>query len=83
MIEAMRMDIKKSRYENFQELYLYCYYVAWIVALMNVPAMGISPESSSNAPSIYNSALGLGVGNQLTKYPLRCRRRVSFSSNRY
>ncbi|PWA35064.1 squalene/phytoene synthase [Artemisia annua] len=66
MIEGMRMDIKKSRYENFQELYLYCYYVAGTVGLMSVPVMGISPESSSNAPSIYNSALNLGIGNQLT-----------------
>ncbi|MFS7945361.1 putative 15-cis-phytoene synthase [Helianthus anomalus] len=40
MIEGMRMDIKKSRYENFQELYLYCYYVAGTVGLMSVPVMG-------------------------------------------
>ncbi|KAK9072556.1 hypothetical protein SSX86_008990 [Deinandra increscens subsp. villosa] len=66
MIEGMRMDIKKSRYENFQELYLYCYYVAGTVGLMSVPVMGIAPESSSDAPDIYNSALSLGIGNQLT-----------------
>ncbi|KAJ0778490.1 putative 15-cis-phytoene synthase [Helianthus annuus] len=66
MIEGMRMDIKKSRYENFQELYLYCYYVAGTVGLMSVPVMGIAPESSSDAPNIYNSALSLGIGNQLT-----------------
>ncbi|KAI3791292.1 hypothetical protein L2E82_05022 [Cichorium intybus] len=66
MIEGMRMDTKKSRYENYQELYLYCYYVAGTVALMTVPVMGIPPESSSNASSIYNSALSLGIGNQLT-----------------
>ncbi|KAI7735563.1 hypothetical protein M8C21_004752 [Ambrosia artemisiifolia] len=66
MIDGMRMDIKKSRYENFQELYLYCYYVAGTVGLMSVPVMGIAPELSSDAPSIYNSALSLGIGNQLT-----------------
>ncbi|XP_076894846.1 phytoene synthase 2, chloroplastic-like [Bidens hawaiensis] len=66
MIEGMRMDIKKSRYENFQELYLYCYYVAGTVGLMSVPVMGIAPESSYDAPNIYNSALSLGIGNQLT-----------------
>ena len=60
------MDTKKVRYENYQELYLYCYYVAGTVALMTVPVMGISPESSSHASSIYNSALSLGIGNQLT-----------------
>ncbi|KAL8255555.1 hypothetical protein R6Q59_030622 [Mikania micrantha] len=66
MIEGMRMDIKKSRYENFQELYQYCYYVAGTVGLMSVPVMGIAPESSYDAPNIYNSALSLGIGNQLT-----------------
>lgn len=66
MIEGMRMDLKKSRYENFQELYLYCYYVAGTVGLMSVPVMGISPESASYASNIYNSALNLGIGNQLT-----------------
>ncbi|KAK9220720.1 hypothetical protein WN944_009143 [Citrus x changshan-huyou] len=34
MIEGMRMDTRKFRYENFQELYLYCYYVARTVGLM-------------------------------------------------
>ncbi|CAN1178970.1 Phytoene synthase 2, chloroplastic (Fragment) [Linum perenne] len=46
MIQGMRMDTWKSRYDNFQELYLYCYYVAGTVGLMSVPVMGISPESS-------------------------------------
>ena len=31
MIEGMRLDLRKSRYENFDELYLYCYYVAGTV----------------------------------------------------
>ncbi|XWS28223.1 hypothetical protein CRYUN_Cryun25bG0047700 [Craigia yunnanensis] len=66
MIEGMRMDTRKSRYKNFQELYLYCYYVAGTVGLMSVPIMGIAPESSVSAPTIYNAALYLGIGNQLT-----------------
>lgn len=66
MIEGMRMDTKKSRYANFQELYLYCYYVAGTVGLMTVPVMGIAPESPVSTQSIYNSALCLGIGNQLT-----------------
>nr|XP_043624565.1 phytoene synthase 2, chloroplastic-like [Erigeron canadensis] len=66
MIEGMRMDLKKSRYENFQELYQYCYYVAGTVGLISVPVMGIPPESSPHASTIYNSALSLGIGNQLT-----------------
>ena len=62
----MRMDTRKSRYEDFEELYLYCYYVAGTVGLMSVPIMGISPESPISAQSVYNSALYLGIGNQLT-----------------
>lgn len=66
MIEGMRMDTKKFRYSNYQELYLYCYYVAGTVGLLSVPVMGIAPESVVSAQSIYNSALYLGIGNQLT-----------------
>lgn len=66
MIEGMRMDTRKSRYANFEELYRYCYYVAGTVGLMSVPVMGIAPESSLSSQSIYESALYLGIGNQLT-----------------
>ncbi|KAK2978916.1 hypothetical protein RJ640_019231 [Escallonia rubra] len=66
MIEGMRMDTRKSRYEDFQELYLYCYYAAGTVGLMTVPIMGIAPESAISKQSIYNAALYLGIGNQLT-----------------
>nr|AIT98180.1 phytoene synthase [Medicago sativa] len=66
MIEGMRMDLRKSRYNNFDELYLYCYYVAWTVGLMSVPVMGIAPESKASTESIYNAALALGIANQLT-----------------
>lgn len=59
------MDTRKSRYANFQELYLYCYYVAGTVALMSVPVMGIAPESPVSAQVVYSSALDLGIGNQL------------------
>ncbi|KAL2540852.1 Phytoene synthase [Abeliophyllum distichum] len=66
MIEGMRMDTWKNRYANFEELYQYCYYVAGTVGLMSVPIMGIAPESSLSAQRIYNAALYLGIGNQLT-----------------
>lgn len=66
MIEGMRLDTRKFRYKNFQELYLYCYYVAGTVGLMSVPIMGIAPEYSLSAQNIYNAALNLGIGNQLT-----------------
>ncbi|KAF7831169.1 phytoene synthase 2, chloroplastic [Senna tora] len=66
MIEGMRMDLRKSRYKNFDELYLYCYYVAGTVGLMSVPVMGISPYSQDTTESVYNAALALGIANQLT-----------------
>nr|QED90244.1 phytoene synthase [Eschscholzia californica] len=66
MIEGMRMDLRKSRYKNFDELYLYCYYVAGTVGLMSVPVMGIEPESQATTESIYSAALALGIANQLT-----------------
>ncbi|OVA01801.1 Squalene/phytoene synthase [Macleaya cordata] len=66
MIEGMRLDLNKSRYKNFDELYLYCYHVAGTAALMSVPVMGISPDSKVPTESVYKSALALGVANQLT-----------------
>ncbi|KAH6799354.1 PHYTOENE SYNTHASE [Perilla frutescens var. frutescens] len=66
MIDGMRMDLWKSRYKNFDELYLYCYYVAGTVGLMSVPIMGIAPESEATTESVYNAALELGLANQLT-----------------
>ncbi|KAG8488258.1 hypothetical protein CXB51_018298 [Gossypium anomalum] len=66
MIEGMRMDLRKSRYKNFDKLYLYCYYVAGTVGLMSVPVMGIAPESLTSTESVYDAALALGIANQLT-----------------
>eukprot|EP00249_Psilotum_nudum_P019041 c27069_g1_i2 orf=885-1892(-) len=66
MIEGMRLDLVKSRYENFDELYLYCYYVAGTVGLMSVPVMGIAPDSKATTERVYSAALALGIANQLT-----------------
>ncbi|CAN6481457.1 unnamed protein product [Victoria cruziana] len=66
MIEGMRMDLRKSRYMNFDELYLYCYYVAGTVGLMSVPVMGIDTDSQMPTEKVYSAALALGIANQLT-----------------
>ncbi|XP_048129572.1 phytoene synthase 2, chloroplastic-like [Rhodamnia argentea] len=66
MIEGMRMDLRKSRYENFDELYLYCYYVAGTAGFMVVQVCGIAPDSRATTESVYNAALALGTANQLT-----------------
>jgi phytoene synthase len=51
MIEGMRMDLVKSRYETYDELYEYCYRVAGTVALMSMPVMGIDPTFKVRAES--------------------------------
>nr|AYH63705.1 phytoene synthase [synthetic construct] len=66
MIEGMRSDLRKTRYNNFDELYMYCYYVAGTVGLMSVPVMGIAAESKATTESVYSAALALGIANQLT-----------------
>lgn len=66
MIEGMRTDLRKTRYKNFDELYMYCYYVAGTVGLMSVPVMGMAPESKATTESVYSAALALGIANQLT-----------------
>jgi len=66
MVDGMRMDLVKSRYETFDELYEYCYRVAGTVGLMSVPVMGIDPANKMNEEKIYGAALALGLANQLT-----------------
>ena len=44
MIDGMRMDLVKQRYQTFDELYEYCYRVAGTVGLMTTPIMGIDPS---------------------------------------
>lgn len=66
MIEGMRMDLVKSRYETFDELYEYCYRVAGTVALMSTPIMGVDPRYKGPLEPVYRAALALGTANQLT-----------------
>jgi len=66
MIQGMRMDLARSRYATFDDLYLYCYRVAGTVGLMTVPVMGVSPDSVADLGTVYAGALALGVANQLT-----------------
>mmetsp|Transcript_12346 Transcript_12346/g.26669 ORF Transcript_12346/g.26669 Transcript_12346/m.26669 type:complete len:397 (+) Transcript_12346:362-1552(+) len=66
MIEGMRMDLVKTRYETFDELYEYCYRVAGTVGLMSMPVMGIDPSYKGPMEKVYRAALALGTANQLT-----------------
>ncbi|KMT14342.1 hypothetical protein BVRB_4g071240 [Beta vulgaris subsp. vulgaris] len=66
MIKGMRMDTWKSRYNNYEELELYCYYVAGTVGLMTLPIFGTSLDTVTSTQSIYKAAISLGIANQLT-----------------
>jgi len=60
LIEGMYMDLDKSRYENFKELYRYCYKVAGVVGLIMLTIFGHEHPKTK----IY--AIRLGVAMQLT-----------------
>lgn len=62
----MRMDLFKSRYQSYDELYNYCYRVAGTVALMSTPVMGVDPSYTGPLEPVYRAALALGTANQLT-----------------
>lgn len=66
MIDGMRMDLYKPRYETFDELYEYCYRVAGTVGLMTTPIMGVDPLYDGSLEKVYKAALALGTANQLT-----------------
>ncbi|KNA14939.1 hypothetical protein SOVF_102300 [Spinacia oleracea] len=44
LMKGMRTDTWKTRYENYEELEQYCYYVAGTGGIMTVPIAGISQE---------------------------------------
>ena len=60
LIKGMRMDLDKSRYETFDELYEYCYCAAGTVGLMCIEIFGYS------SPKTKEFAVELGVALQLT-----------------
>ena len=70
MIEGMRMDLEKTRYQSFQDLKTYCYCVAGTVGVMSQNVMGVDPSYTSSPWSsdldTTDSAVALGIANQLT-----------------
>jgi len=73
MIAGQRMDLKRDRYQTFDELYLYCYRVAGTVGLMSNAVLGLEPElgvspwqqnQKNHIPT--EEAVALGIANQLT-----------------
>ncbi|MBE9058523.1 15-cis-phytoene synthase CrtB [Sphaerospermopsis sp. LEGE 08334] len=73
MIAGQRMDLYRSRYETFEDLYLYCYRVAGTVGLMSTTIMGVdtsiytAPWHRNQKPYLpIDEAIALGIANQLT-----------------
>jgi len=60
LIEGVRMDIHKNRYESFEELYLFAYRVAGVVGLMMTPLLGFKDRRA------LKNAENLGIAMQLT-----------------
>jgi 15-cis-phytoene synthase len=60
LIEGMAMDVRGTRYRNFDELLLYCYRVAGTVGLMMSHVMGLRDQAA------LKHAADLGIAMQLT-----------------
>ena len=72
MVTGQRMDLRKNRYQSFEELSLYCYRVAGTVGLMSNAIVGIDPLQFTapwNCDRVSiptEEAVALGIGKQLT-----------------
>jgi 15-cis-phytoene synthase len=71
MIAGQRMDLCQSRYQNFEELSLYCYRVAGTVGLLSNAIVGVDGAQNTapwcrkhGAPT--EEAVALGMAKQLT-----------------
>lgn len=60
LIEGMAMDVRQTRYENLDQLLLYCHRVAGVVGLMMCHVFGITRDEA-----LLNAA-HLGIAMQLT-----------------
>lgn len=60
LIDGVKKDLYKTRYENFEELKDYCYSVASVVGLISIEIFGYKYEATKNY------AINLGYALQLT-----------------
>ena len=78
MIRGMLMDVPglgQDRYDNFDELHLYCYRVAGTVGLMSLPIFGTAPGITyEQARCVFTSHwvdLSSALKERLTMWPLK------------
>jgi phytoene synthase len=60
LLRGVRMDVQNARYQNFDELYVFCYRVAAVVGLMMTHILGYEKDEA------FGYAEKLGVAMQLT-----------------
>lgn len=60
LLDGMAMDIQHDRYDNFDDLYLFCYRVAGVVGLMMTYVLGYKDDRA------FEFAEKLGIAMQLT-----------------
>ncbi|MFZ0391367.1 MAG: phytoene/squalene synthase family protein [Calditrichia bacterium] len=60
LIRGVKMDIQRSRYQTFDELYVFCYRVAGVVGLMMTNVLGYKNDAA------FHYAEKLGIAMQLT-----------------
>jgi 15-cis-phytoene synthase len=60
LLQGMRMDLRKTRYATFEELYAYCYKVAGVVGLIMLHIFGFKNAEAKQ------HAIELGIAMQLT-----------------
>jgi len=60
LIQGMYMDVEKTRYATFDELYTYCYKVAGVVGLIMLKVLGYRSQVAEK------HAVNLGIAMQLT-----------------
>jgi 15-cis-phytoene synthase len=65
LIEGMRMDLRGTRYANFDELKVFCYRVASVVGLMMCHVIGLR-DPEQDAAAARQHAIDLGIALQLT-----------------
>jgi len=60
LISGMELDLTKSRYETFEDLYTYCYKVAGVIGLIMLKIFGYKNQEAAKY------AVDLGIAMQLT-----------------
>jgi phytoene synthase len=64
LIDGVRKDLEKTRYQTWSDLRQYCYLVASTVGLLSMPIIGLADQTSFEQAAPY--AITLGIALQMT-----------------